>query len=268
MDMENERPFAVVTGASTGIGFELAKQFVLHGYDLIIASGSEAIFEAQDDLLQYGTNVECIEVNLATYSGVELLYKAIKNFGKPLDAIAINAGIGVGGPFNETELRNEINLINLNVISAVHLTKCILQDMYDQGYGKILYTSSITATMPAPFESVYGGSKAFISSFAEAIRVEARDHGVSVTVLMPGPTDTNFFHRAGLDNTQVGPEGKLENDPADVARQGFEALMAGKESVYAASLMTKIQGWAYKLLPDQAKAALHKRMSEPGSANH
>ena len=255
MEAQNENPFAVVTGASTGIGLELARQFAMNGFDLIIASDSEAIFEAQDELLEYGTNVECLETNLATYNGVELLAKAIRNFGRPLDAIAINAGVSVGGPFHETNLRNEINLINLNVISAVHLTKCILQDMYDNGHGKILFTSSINATMPAPDEAVYAGSKAFISSFAEAIRNEAREHGVSVTMLQP-------------EAIEEGSEEKFEHDPADVARQAFEALMAGQESVFSASLKAKLQGWAMKFLPEGAKATLHRKISELGSAKH
>lgn len=257
------RPFAVVTGASTGIGYELAKQFAQNGFDLLIASESEAILEAQDTLEEFGTDVECMEVNLATHNGVELLTKAVRSYNRPVTVLAINAGVGVGGEFVTTKLREEINLINLNIISAVHLTKNLLGDMYKNGQGKILFTSSITASMPAPFEAVYGASKAFLNSFADAIRSEAKDHGVTVTILMPGSTNTNFFHRANLDNTQVGPEGKFENDPADVARQGFEAVMAGADRVFAASLKTKLQGWATRILPERIKANFHRKMSEP-----
>lgn len=260
---EETRPFAVITGASTGIGFELAKQFAENGFDLLIASNSEAILEAQDDLEVYGTDVECIEVNLGTYRGVQILTETIRGYNRPVDVLCINAGVGVGGDFMETSLREEINLINLNVISAVHLTKNILADMYEQGFGKILYTSSISSVMPSPFEAVYGSSKAFLSAFAESIRNEAKDRGVSVTIMMPGPTNTNFFHRAHMDNTSVGQDGKYENDPAEVARQGFEAVMNGAESVFAASLKTKIQGWASKVLPERFKASYHRKMSEP-----
>lgn len=260
---EQMRPFAVITGASTGIGFELARQFAQNGFDLLIASNSEAILDAQDELEVFGTDVECIEVNLATYKGVEILTETVKSYRRPVDVLVINAGVGIGGDFLDTNLREEINLINLNVISAVHLTKNLLGDMYDNGSGKILYTSSISSVMPSPFEAVYGASKAFISAFAESIRNEAKDHGVTVTILMPGPTNTNFFHRAHMDNTQVGSEGKFENDPVDVARQGYEAVMSGAESVFAASLVTKIQGWASKVLPERFKASYHRKMSEP-----
>lgn len=262
------KPFAIVTGASTGIGFELAKQFAENGYDLLIAAQSDEIFEAKDNLESYDVEVKVVQADLATFSGVEKLYKAIKNSGREIDAVSINAGVGVGGDFTETDLREEINLINLNIISAVHLAKRILPDMYEQGFGKVLFTSSISAVMPSTFEAVYGASKAFLSSFAEAIRNEAKDHGVSVTILMPGPTHTNFFHRAHMDDTQVGSEGKFENDPADVARQGFLALMAGREKVVAASLKTKIQGWASQILPERLKAEIHRKMSEPGTASH
>ena len=257
------RPFAVVTGASTGIGYELAKQFAQNGFDLLLASDSEAILEVQDTLEEFGTDIECMEVNLATHNGVELLTKAIRSYDRPVDVLAINPGVGVGGEFVTTKLREEINLINLNIISAVHLTKNMLKDMYENGQGKILFTSSVTTAMPAPCEAVYGASKAFLNSFADAIRNEAKDHGVTVTILMPEPTNTNFFHRANRDHSSVGSEGKLETDPVDIARQGFEAVMAGADRVFAASLKTKLQGWATRILPERIKANFHRKMPEP-----
>jgi len=255
--------FAVVTGASSGIGFELAKQFGQNGYELLICSGSDEIFEAQRQLEDLGFKVEAVKENLAGYSGVENLFKRIQNYGKAIDVVAINAGIGVGGEFIQTSLKEEINLINLNVVSAVHLTKRILPEMQLRGSGKILYTSSIASQMPSPFEAVYGASKAFLTSFAESIRNEASDYGVSVTILMPGATNTNFFHRAHMDDTKAGSEMKYDNDPAEVARQGFEALMAGKEKVFSESLLTKIQGKALKYLPEKMKASFHRKWSEP-----
>lgn len=248
------RPFAVITGASTGIGLELAHQFAQNGFDILIASASEEILEAQDELEAYGTDVECIEVDLATYNGVELLTKAIKSYNRPVDALAINAGVGVGGDFTETSLKEEISMINLNAISAVHLTKNLLPDMYENRSGRIMYTSSIASVMPSPFEAVYAATKAFITSFAEGIRNEAKDHGVTVTILMPG-----------ANNTKVGSEGKYDNEPSEVARQGFEAMMNGEERVFAASFKMKIQGWASKVLPEKFKASYHRKLSEPGS---
>lgn len=261
-----ENSFAVITGASSGIGLELAKQFGQNGFELLICSGSDDIYDAQKELVKMGYVIEALKTNLATYAGVEKLYEEIKRFEKVPDAVAINAGVGVGGDFAETDLREEINLINLNIVSAVHLTKRIIQEMKEVGAGRILYVSSIASKMPSPYEAVYGASKAFLTSFAESIRNELKDSGVTVTVLMPGATNTNFFHRAHMDNTKAGAEMKYDNDPEEVARQGFEALMEGKESVFAESFMTKLQGYALKILPEKAKAQFHRKWSEPGSA--
>lgn len=259
-----EGSFAVITGASSGIGFELAKQFGQHGFELLIASGSDDIFEAQRHLEDLGIEVEAIKVNLASYAGVENLCARIQSFQRPLDAMAINAGVGVGGRFTETDLREEINLINLNIVSAVHLMKKILPEMTVRGKGKILLTSSIASQMPSPFEAVYGASKAFLTSFGESIRNEVKDSGVSITILMPGTTNTHFFHRAHMDDTKAGAEMKYINDPAEVARQGFEALMEGRERLFSEGLLTKLQGFALKILPEKAKAQLHRKWSEPG----
>lgn len=263
-----ENSFAVVTGASSGIGLELAKQFGTHGFDLLIASGSDEIFEAQRELESLGINVEAMKVNLATYAGVENLFDRIQSLERDLDAVAINAGVGVGGEFTETSLREEINLINLNIISAVHFTKRILPMMKLRDEGRILFTSSIASHLPRPYEAVYAASKAFLNSFAEALRTELKKTSISITVLMPGATNTNFFHRAHMDDTKAGAEMKFGNDPAEVARQGFEALMSGKKRVFSESVMTKLQGFASRILPTKARSEFHKQMSEPGSASH
>lgn len=265
MDNGRNRPLAVVTGASSGIGFELAKQFAVNGFDLLITAQSERITEAARSLEGLGANIETVQADLADYDGVETLYQKIKSAGRPVEAIAINAGVGVGGDFaQETELEHELNLIRLNVISPVHLTKRVVKDMLQQGRGRILFTSSIAGTMPAPFEAVYGASKAFLTSFAQAIRNELKDTGVTVTALMPGATETEFFHRAGLDDTKIGISKK--DDPAEVARDGFEALMAGDDHVVAGSFKNKLQAAAGHLMPDTAVAEMHRKQSEPGSA--
>lgn len=253
---------AVVTGASSGIGLALAREFALHDYNLIICSRSDEIYQAREELLDIGVEVMLVQANLATAIGVEKLFKAMQGCGQPIDSVAINAGVAVGGEFSETNLKEEIELINLNILSAVHLTKRFLPLMYRQGSGKILFTSSISALIPAPLLAVYSASKAFIASFAEAIRIEAEPHGVSVTALMPGPTNTNIFHRGHLDDTLLGGVMKYQNEPIDVARVGFEALMAGHEKVFAASRSTKFQGWISAYLPDRVKARLQKVVSE------
>lgn len=260
------RPLAVVTGASSGIGYELAKQFAQNGFDLLVTATGSSINEAAETLEKLGAKVETVQTDLATYDGVETLYNKIKALGQPVEAIAINAGVGVGGEFaRETDLQDELNLINLNVVSSVHLAKRVVKDMVERGEGRILFTSSIAALMPGPFEAVYAASKAFIHSFSEALRNELKDTGVTVTALMPGPTDTNFFHRAEMDDTKVGASEK--DDPAVVAKQGFEALMKDKDAAIAGSLKTKIQGAVSKVLPDTVNAEQHRKLSEPGSAN-
>ncbi|MBW4619462.1 MAG: SDR family NAD(P)-dependent oxidoreductase [Cyanosarcina radialis HA8281-LM2] len=265
MNSSSSRPLAVVTGASSGIGYELAKQFAQNGFDLVVtATGSDIDSKAQA-FTELGAQVETVQTDLATYDGVETLYRQIHFTGRPIEAIAINAGVGVGGKFTETDLKEELNLIDLNVKSSVHLAKRAVKDMVDRGNGKILFTSSIAALMPGPFEAVYAASKAFILSFAEALRNELKDTGVTVTALMPGPTDTNFFHRADMDDTKAGAGQK--DDPAEVAKQGFEALMAGKDKIIAGSLKTKIQGNVSKVLPDTVNAEQHRQLTEPGSAN-
>lgn len=259
------RQLAVVTGASSGIGYELARQFAQHGFDLLITSESERIINAAESLQSLGTNIESVRADLATYDGVEQLYAKIKSTGRPVDAIAINAGVGVGGDFaRATDLDAELNLIHLNVISPVHLAKRIIKDMLVSGHGRILFTSSIVGAMPAPFEAVYGASKAFLTSFAQAIRNELKDTNVTITVLMPGATETEFFHRAGLDDTKIGASEK--DDPALVARDGYDALMAGKDHIVAGSFKNKLQTTAAHILPDPTVAEVHRKLAEPGSA--
>lgn len=256
-------PLAVVTGASSGIGLELAKQFALNGYDLIIAAEDSRLADAQRELESFGVAVDRVQVDLATYEGVEELCLQIKAKNRAVDCAAINAGVGVNGAFTETSLEEELDMINLNVVSAVHLAKRLTRDMKENGHGRLLFTSSIAGVMPAPYLAVYGASKAFLYSFAEALRNELKDAGITVTALMPGPTDTRFFVRAHMENTKVAQEEK--DDPADVARQGYAALMAGKDHLYAGSMNVKIQGALAEILPKTLTAKQHARMAEPGS---
>jgi uncharacterized protein len=257
-----DRPLALVTGASSGIGRELAREFAEHGFDLIIAAEDDDIQRVADELSN-GARVEAVRVDLASGEGVEGLYGKVKAGGRPLDAAVLNAGIGAGGAFVDTDLNDELKLIDLNVRSTVHLAKYVVRDMVEGGEGRILFTSSIASTMPGAFQAAYNASKSFVQSFALALRHELKDSGVTVTSLMPGPTDTEFFERADMLDTKVGAGDK--DDPADVAHDGFEALMNGDERVVSASLSTKLQGRASRLMPDSAKAAMHRRMAEPGS---
>jgi uncharacterized protein len=266
MTTSNDREFAVVTGASSGIGFELARQFAEHGYDLLIVAEDDGIETAAASLRRDGANeVLALRADLADYDGCEQLYRAVNDTERAVDALALNAGRGIGGDFvRETDLIEELNVTDVNVVSTVHLAKRLLPPMVERGHGQVLFTSSVASMMPGTYQAVYNASKSFVQSFAEALRAELKDTGVTVTALMPGPTDTNFFHRAEMDDTRVGAGAK--DDPAVVAKQGFDAMMKGKEKVIAGSAKTKIQGAASHVLPDAAKAAMHRKMAEPGSA--
>jgi short-subunit dehydrogenase len=259
--------FAVVTGASSGIGYHLARVLAENGFDLFVTSEDAKLQEAVQELQALGVQVESVQADLSKYDEVEKLWDAISATGRPVDAIAINAGVGVGGDFaRETDLDAELNIVELNVASTVHLAKRVVKPMVERGAGRILFTASIAGTMPTPLEAVYGASKAFILEFAQSLRYELKDTGVTVTALKPGPTDTNFFHRAGMDDTEVGTKGKETNDPAEVAKQGFDALMRGDQEVFSSSLKTKLEGAVGKILPDSVKAAQHQKMAEHGSA--
>jgi short-subunit dehydrogenase len=265
MATDPTRPLALVTGASSGIGLELARQFGEHGFDLIVAAEDEELDQATAELRAAGAEVEAIRVDLTKPEGVEQLWSRARAAPAPLQAAALNAGIGAGGAFaNGTPLRQELEIVDLNVRSTVHLAKYVVGDMVNRGEGRILFTSSIASTMPGSFQAVYNASKSFVQSFALALREELADTGVTVTALMPGPTDTEFFERADLLDTKLGAGDK--DDPSDVARDGFEALMAGEERVVSHSLKTKAQGRGARVLPDSVKAKMHRQMAEPGSA--
>lgn len=259
------KPLAVITGASSGIGYHLAREFAEHGYDLIIAAENASIEEAGEFLRGMGANVQVVRVDLRNYEEVEQLYAVIQANGNPVDAIAINAGVGVGGSFVDNSLEQELALIDLNVKSVVHLAKRIINDMVMRNKGKVLFTASVVSEAPAPFQAVYSASKAFVLNFAEGIRSELKDTDITITALMPGATETNFFHRAGLDDTKIGQSKK--DHAADVAKDGFEALMRGDDKVVAHSLKSKAMGIMGKLLPDKLNAAAMRGMNEPGSAH-
>jgi short-subunit dehydrogenase len=255
----------VVTGASSGIGFELAKVLAEEGFDLLIAAEDAELTLALEELKESAAKVEAHRVDLATEAGVIELYRHIQNTGRPVDVLALNAGIGVGGAFaTETKLADELKLIDLNVRSTVHLCKLVVADMVERDEGCILFTSSIAATIPGAFQAVYNASKSFVQSFALAIRNELKDSGISITALMPGATETEFFERAEMEDTEVGAGEK--DDPAEVARQGFDALMADKEKVVAGAFKNRVQVAAGRVIPDSVKAEQHRKMAEPGTA--
>ena len=260
--MTTNRPFAVVTGGSSGIGLELARQFASNGYDVLLAAEDDGkLPDAQNALSGMGATVTAHAADLATEAGVDSLVRAIGD--RPVDAIAINAGVGLGGAFTDTDLQRELRMIDLNVRGAVQLAKPVVQAMKARGQGRVLFTSSIAGTMPDPFEAVYGSTKVFLRWFSEALREELKDTGVTVTALLPSTTETEFFRRADMMDTRAGTMKK--DDPAVVAKAGYDALMAGKDKVVPTA-KNKVMAAVANLLPDPVAAKQHRALSEPGSA--
>jgi uncharacterized protein len=256
-----DRPFALVTGASSGIGLEIARQLAGRGHDLLVTAEDDAVDAVAAELRALGADVTTFVADLRTGTGVESLYAAAVALGRPLDVVALNAGVGRGGAFVDNALDDELDVIRLNVLGTVHLAKLVLDDMVLANAGRVLITSSIASTMPGPFQSVYNASKSFVQSFAEALQAELEHTEVTVTSLMPGPTDTAFWERAGVEDTALG-QGPMD-DPAAVARQGVEALFAGRAKVAASSPQTKATALAAAVLPDKVKALLHRVAAKP-----
>jgi len=255
------RPLALVTGASSGIGLELARQFAGAGFDLVVTAEDAELAGAAASLRSSGGEVLAVQADLRSAEGVERVWAAVQERARALDAAAINAGVGFGRAFVDQDLADVLSMVDLNCRSTAHLAHLVGRDMSARGRGRILFTSSIASTMPGPNQAVYNATKSFVQSLAEALQVELKDAGVTVTSLMPGPTRTEFFARGHLEDTPIGSG--PQDDPADVARQGFEALMAGKRRVVAASLMTRVMEASNKVLPDRVKAAANKIMAKP-----
>lgn len=247
--MSTDHPgLALVTGASSGIGLAIARVLVEHGFDLVVAAEDQGVHEAAAALATAGSKVVPVQVDLTVPAEVEHLWEQVGAMDG-LEVAVLNAGVGVGGPFAETALERHLALVDLNVRSTVHLAKRVVDHLVARGHGRLLITSSIAATAPGPFHATYAASKAFGHSFAEAVREELRDTGVTVTSLMPGPTDTDFFRRADMLDTAIGQGPK--DDPADVAHDAYDALMAGKPHVVAGSLKNRVLAEAATHLPDR-----------------
>jgi short-subunit dehydrogenase len=258
------RPLAVVTGASSGIGLALAHELADRDHDLVLAAEDAELDDAAAEVRAKGATVVPVRVDLATAEGVGELAARVRDDGRAVDVLCLNAGVGVNGAFVDTELAAHLNLIALNVTGAVHLAGLLVPEMASRRQGRVLFTSSIAASMPGAYQSTYNASKSFLLSFAEAIRTELADSGVTVTALMPGPTDTEFFERADMEDTKLAQTKR--DDPTDVAAAAIDALMAGKDHVIT-GLRNKVQAATAKVLPDRAASAAHAKMAEPGSGD-
>ncbi|HEY6434203.1 MAG TPA: SDR family NAD(P)-dependent oxidoreductase [Acetobacteraceae bacterium] len=254
----DRRLFAIVTGASTGIGFELARECVEHGYDVLIAADEPAIEQAATKLRRDGAAVEAVEADLSDAVGVDALYAAAK--GRRVDALLANAGRGLGRGFLDQDPADWMRVVETNITGTLLLIQKVGRDMRSAGAGRILITGSIAGFMPGTYQAVYNGTKAFLDSFSFALRHELAGSGVTVTCLMPGATETDFFERADMMDTKVGQQKK--DDPGMVAKAGFEAMMKGTGEV--------VTGWSNKLraaiahiAPADALAEMHRGMAEP-----
>jgi short-subunit dehydrogenase len=256
------RKFAIVTGASTGIGFELASLAAEDGYDLLVVADEPLIAAAAADFRRHGTDVMSLEADLSTIEGVDALLAAAG--GRRVDALFANAGRGLGHGFLDQEVADWRRVVDTNITGTLYLLQKVVADMVARDDGKVLITGSIAGFMPGSFQAVYNGTKAFIDSFADALRNELKDSkGVTITTLMPGATETEFFDRADMLDTKVGSQEK--DDPAKVALDGWNALMSGDAHIVS-GFKNKVQAAVSHVMPAAALAAMHRKMAEPGSA--
>lgn len=253
--------FAIVTGASSGIGLELARLAARDGYDLLVVADTPLV-DAAAALKGEGVDVQSVETDLSTIEGVDRLLSAAG--GRRVDLLCANAGHGLGGGFLDQDVAEWRHVIDTNVTGTVYLLQKVLRQMRDAGEGKVLITGSIAGWIPGSFQAVYNGTKAFVDNFAAAIRNELKDvKGITITTLLPGPVETEFFERAGMMDTKVG-QSESKSDPADVAKDGWTALMKGTDNIVS-GISNKLQVAGAGVLPQSVTAEQHRKIAEPGS---
>jgi len=261
--MDNKGKYALVTGATSGIGFELAKLFAADGYNLVITARDETHLEnARAELVGSGIEVVTIAKDLFDREQAFSLYAEVKQRGIEIDVLVNNAGQGLYGKFDRTDIDRELMIIDLNIASLVILTKCFLTDMTGRNSGKILNLASVASKLPGPWQAVYHGTKAFVLSFTEAVREETKDTNITITALMPGVTDTDFFNKADMLESKAVQDEDSMADPADVARDGYDALMAGKDKIIS-GLKNKMQIAMANVTPDSIVAHQMNEQQKP-----
>lgn len=261
--MENRKKYALITGATSGIGYELAKLFANDQYNLIIVGRDQSELEAKaQEFTALGSSVATIKKDLFNREETLSIYQEVRNLGLEVDVLVNDAGQGVYGLFNETELERELSIIELNVSATVILTKYFLKDMMSRGSGKILNLASIASKTPGPWQAVYHGTKAFVLTFSEGLREELKDTGVTVTALLPGVTDTDFFNKADMNDSKAVEDPSDMADPAKVASDGYKALMEGKDKVIS-GFKNKVQMVMSNVLPDTMVAKNMNEMQKP-----
>lgn len=265
MPSTTQRPLALVTGASSGIGYNLARIAAERGYDLVVAA-DRPLEDAVLDFETLGAQVIAVQADLASREGVDQLLAAVQ--GRMVSVAIANAGHGLGGAFLEQDFAQVQHVIDTNITGTIYLLQHVARTMRSQGQGRILVTGSIAGFQPGSFQAVYNGTKAFIDSFVAALRNEMKDvEGVTLTCLMPGATDTEFFARADMLDTKVGSDTEALMDAGEVARIGFDAMLDGEADVVA-GWKNKAMVAMSKVLPSQVVAEQHRKLAEPGSAQH
>ncbi|PZR55524.1 oxidoreductase [Xylanimonas oleitrophica] len=269
------RPLAVVTGASSGIGLELARELVARGFDVVATAEDDVAAATRDlapprdlarprDLAEAGAWVQPVQADLRTTAGLRALEEAVLAVGRPVEVLALNAGVGNSGAFVDTPLEKDLDVVAVNVTALVHLAKRLVPPMAERGRGRVLVTSSVAALMPGPYYATYAASKAFALSFAEALRHELRRTGVTVTALLPGPTATDYFAGGPQTTTPMGRGPK--DSPAKVARDACDALFAGKDKVVVRSVKARTMALLGSVLPLRARTAVHALAARPSRA--
>ena len=263
MAEETNGRYALVTGASSGIGYELAKLFAADGYNIIAVSRTESDLQrvATEISGSYGVKVEVMPKDLFGEKAATELYEEVKSRGYEVEVLVNDAGQGVFGLFHETDIEEQMKIIHLNIVSLTRLTYHFLQDMKARNSGKILQLGSVVSEIPAPYQAVYGGTKAFVLSFTEALISELKDTNITITTLQPGATDTDFFAKAGAEDSKIVQKSSLA-DPAKVAKDGYKALMSGDDKVVS-GLKNKAQIAMSNVIPDTMVADGMKKQSEP-----
>jgi uncharacterized protein len=261
--MAKENGYALVTGATSGIGYELAKVFAENGYNIIAVARTQSdLYKAATEFSKYGVDVVTLPKDLFGEKAATELYNEVKGRGLEVEVLVNDAGQGVYGLFADTDLEAQMRIIHLNIISLTRLTYHYVREMKARNRGKILQVASIVSEIPSPYQAVYGGTKAYVLSFTEALRSELKDTGITITALQPGATDTDFFNKAGAQESKIVEDKNKLADPAKVARDGYDALMKGDDKVVS-GMKNKMQSAMSNVMPDTMLADQMKKQSEP-----
>jgi short-subunit dehydrogenase len=262
--MNQNKETVLITGATSGIGLELAKIFAKNGYDQVIVARDEQELATIANGLnsEYGVRVIPIAKDLFDPEAAFQIYDELKAKGVQVDILINDAGQGQYGEFVDTDIRRQLQIVQLNISSLIVLTHAFLADMIARGSGKILNLSSIASKSPGPWQAVYHGTKAFVQSFTEGIRSEVKDKGIVVTALLPGATDTDFFNKADMNSSKIVKDKEKLSDPADVAQDGYEALMRGDDKVIS-GFKNKVQVTMSNISSDEQAAETMKKQQEP-----